>query len=100
MKRRVVEFSDEATADLLGLYDWIAKAASAAVALSYIDRLETYILGFDVASERGHLREDVRPGLRIVGFEHRITIAFIVESERVVILRIFYGGRNWFDLIQ
>ena len=51
MKRRVVEFSDEATADLLGLYDWIAKAASAAVALSYIDRLETYILGFDVASE-------------------------------------------------
>ena len=65
-----------------------------------IERLETYILGFDFASERGHLREDIRPGLRIVGFENRITIAFFVEDDRVVILRIFYGGQNWTDLMQ
>jgi toxin ParE1/3/4 len=100
VKPRAVEFSDEARADLLALYDWIAKAASPAVAISYIDRLETYILGFDLASERGHLREDIRQGLRIVGFENRVTIAFMVEENRVVILRVFYGGQNWSDLIQ
>lgn len=30
-------------------------------------------------------------------FERRVTIAFIVESERVVILRVFYGGADWQD---
>jgi len=24
-----------------------------------------------------------------------VTVAFVVESEQVVILRIFYGGRDW-----
>jgi toxin ParE1/3/4 len=47
------------------------------------------------ASERGRRRDDIRPGLRIIGFERRVTVAFAVEEERVVILRIFYGGRDW-----
>ena len=42
-------------------------------------------------------RDDLRPGLRVVGFERRIAVAFIVEPERVVILRLFYGGANWSD---
>jgi toxin ParE1/3/4 len=33
--------------------------------------------------------------LRIVGFRRRVTIAFTVDEERVTILRLFYGGRNW-----
>jgi toxin ParE1/3/4 len=100
VKRRAVEISEQARADLFAMYEWIAQAASPDVALSYIERLETYILGFDVASERGSLREDIRPGLRIAGFGRRVTIAFTVEEERVIILRIFYGGRNWADLMQ
>ncbi len=100
MKKRIVEISQDARADLITLYDWIAKAVSPSIALSYIERLEKYCQGFDLASERGHLREDVRPGLRIVGFERRVTIAFTVEDERIIILRIFYGGRNWADLMQ
>ncbi len=100
MKRRIVKISQDARADLIALYDWIAKAASPSIAISYIERLENYCRGFDLASKRGHLREDVRPGLRIVGFERRVTIAFTVEEDRVIILRIFYGGRNWTELIQ
>ncbi len=104
MKRRIVEFSEDANNDLTALYDWIAKAVSPIVALSYLERLETYCNGFDLASERGHTRDDLRPGLRpglrIVGFERRVTIAFTVESERVIILRLFYGGQNWSDLVQ
>lgn len=100
MKKRTVEISQDARADLIALYDWIANQASPAIALSYIERLENYCQGFDLASERGHLREDIRPGLRIVGFERRVTIAFTVEDERVVILRIFYGGRNWTEMMQ
>ncbi len=83
MKRRIVEFSEDANNDLTALYDWIAKAVSPIVALSYLERLETYCNGFDLASERGHTRDDLSPGLRIVGFERRVTIAFTVESEGV-----------------
>ena len=97
MKRQTVEVSEDAKIDLIAIYDWIANTSDLATALSYIERLENYFQGFDVASERGHLREDIRPNLRVVGFEKRITIAFIVEEDRVVILRIFYGGQNWND---
>ena len=50
---------------------------------------------FSHASERGQLRNDIRPNLRMIGFERRVAIAFTVDAERVTILRIFYGGRSW-----
>lgn len=34
------------------------------------------------------------PGLRIVGYRRAVSIAFAVESEQVLILGIFYAGRN------
>jgi toxin ParE1/3/4 len=46
-------------------------------------------------SERGHRRDDIRPRLRVVGFERRVTIAFTVSAEAVTILRVFYDGRDW-----
>ena len=95
MKPRRVEFSEAARRDLSELYDWIAAAAGPAVADRYLDRLAAWCRGFDLASERGTLRDDIRPGLRIVGFERRITIALMVEEDRVVILRLYYGGRDW-----
>ncbi len=95
MKRRTVAFSPEARADLIALYDWIALAAGPETAIAYINRLETYCRGFSTASERGHRRDDIRRGLRIVGFERRVTIAFSVDAYRVTILRLFYAGRNW-----
>ena len=65
--------------------------------MSYIDRIESYCLGFDLASERSHRCDDISPGLRIVGFERRLTIAFAVDDDCVTILRLFYGGQNWED---
>ena len=44
--------------------------------------------------ERGRQRDDLRPGLRIVGFERRVSIAFHVSPDTLVIDRIFYGGRD------
>lgn len=95
MKTRRVEFSEEANADLLKLYDCIAEAAGIDIAMGYLERLEEYCQRFDLASERGQLRDDIRPGLRVVGFEKRVSIAFFVEEERVVILRLYYGGQDW-----
>lgn len=56
-----------------------------------------YCLGFDLFPERGARREDLWPGLRIVGFKRVASIAFRVEGDRVVIHGIYYGGRNLDD---
>ena len=97
MKHRPVIYSVEAGNDLDWIYDTVAEASSPVTGSRYEQRIRTFCEGLDYASERGHRRDDIRPGLRIIGFERPVTVAFIVEPERVVILRIFYGGRDWED---
>lgn len=94
MRRRTVGFSSRAKADLLELQDWIAERAGAAIATAYVERLQAYCQDFELAAERGHRRDDIRPGLRIVGFERPVAIAFIVEPAQVIIVRLYYGGRT------
>ncbi len=77
-----------------------AKRASPQTALGYIDRLENYIRGFDYASECGTFRNDIREGLRTVGFERRVTNAFNDTEQEVVVLGFFYGGQNWQEALS
>jgi toxin ParE1/3/4 len=95
VKQRDIIFAPEARSDLFALYEWISAKASPEVAMAYIERIEHYCSGFNLASERGHARDDIRTGLRVIGFERRITIAFTVSDQAVTILRLFYGGQNW-----
>lgn len=95
MIQRAAIYSPDAREDLGALYEQIRETASAAIAERYVDRVLTYIEGFDIASERGSRRRDVRSEVRIVGFERRLTIAFTVETDTVTILRIFRAGQDW-----
>ncbi len=97
MKRRVVVYTLDAGDDLDRIYNIVAEASSATTADRYDSRIRAFCERLDDGSERGTRRDDVRPDLRVVGFERRVTVAFTVESERVVILRVFYGGANWSD---
>ncbi len=99
MIEREVSFTPEAEQDLYALYAWISERASANVAIGYLERIEAFCNRLAIGSERGHLREDIRPNLRIIGFERRVTIAFVVREKDVVILRVFYGGQNWEDVL-
>jgi len=99
VRRREIVFAPEAQEDLIALFDWISAAAGERAATTYIKRLEAYCLSFDLASERGRRRDDIRDGLRVIGFERRVTIAFHVDDDRVTILRLFYRGQNWEDMI-
>jgi plasmid stabilization system protein ParE len=40
------------------------------------------------------LRDDIRPGIRLVGYRYKATIAFFVEEDVVFIARFFHRGRN------
>jgi toxin ParE1/3/4 len=99
MKQRSVIVSPRANADIASIYKQISQAAGRATADSYIDRLVSFLAGLDLASERGTLRNDLRQGLRVVGFEKRITIAFSIKPDQVRILRCFRGGQNWEDKV-
>jgi toxin ParE1/3/4 len=93
VKRKVI-FTPEAQDDLFDLYDYIAGQGSPQRAVAYIDRIEKACMGLRTIPERGVLREDLRPGLRVIGFERRALIAIRVRSDTVAILRILYGGRS------
>jgi toxin ParE1/3/4 len=95
MKKYEVSFRPLAEADLVRLYDYIAEASGPAVAGAYVNRIEAACLALESFPERGTRRDDIRPGLRLMGFERRATIMFQVTEHEVVIVRIFYGGQDY-----
>jgi toxin ParE1/3/4 len=95
MKKFEVSFRPLAEADLFALYRHIAEDAGHEIAGGYIDRLEATCMALGTFPERGARRDDIRRGLRTVGFERRATIAFLVKRSEVVIVRIFYGGQDY-----
>jgi toxin ParE1/3/4 len=89
-----VVFSPSARDDLRQLYIYIAERAGEARALAYIGRIEEYCRGFATLPERGTRRDDLASGLRIIGFQRRVTLAFHVDQATVTFDRILYGGRD------
>ena len=94
-KKYRVELSPDADRDLDQLADWISeRSASIRVAIGYVDRIRSYLKSFQSFPHRGTKRDDIRAGLRLTGFERRLTIAFSVEGDTVIIARILYAGRD------
>lgn len=89
-----VRLTRAAEDDLRDIYSYIAAFGAPETARAYVNRILGYLSGFDIFPERGMRRDDIRPGLRVIGFERRVSIAFVVEAEDVVILRVFYAGRH------
>ena len=79
---------------MIDLYDYIALHDGAERAIGYIDRIEDCCRNLAAFPKRGIRRDDLRRGLRILGFERRAVIAFLVTADTVTILRILYGGRD------
>ena len=89
-----VLFSAQAQADFDDLYAYLADQAGEATADAYTARLDRYVRSFSQFPERGTQHDHIRPGLRITGFERRVSIAFTVRGDAVVILRLLYAGRS------
>jgi len=93
--RYSVTITPEAQSHLEAIYTYIADQASAAVADRFTSQILDYCEGFDMFPERGARRDDLRFGLRIVGYRRRASIAFEVEDDQVSILGIYYGGADF-----
>jgi toxin ParE1/3/4 len=89
-----VSFTRGAQTDLLGLFDYLADRFDLTNAQRYVEQIERTCLSLATMPNRGTDRSDLRPGLRTMGFQRRITIAFRVKGDSVSVLRILYGGRS------
>ena len=86
-----VEFSPEARADLLALYEVIFREAGGERAGAYPARIErccATLVEFPLAGR------DRGAGLRSLGFERRASIVYRPDPGRILILRILYAGRS------
>ena len=89
-----VVFAPEAEAQLVALYLHIAEAASPEIAAKYTEDIVKECESLQTLPHRGTRRDNIRAGLRTVGFRRRVTIAFEVTGDVVTILGVFYGGRD------
>ena len=48
---------------------------------------------------RGAARDDLRPGLRIIGYRRQAAIAYAVTDTTVQIVAIYHGGRNYESIL-
>jgi len=86
-----------AEADLADLYHYIAEfSGSHEIAIGYIRRIRARCENLLAFPESGRRHDDLRRDLRIIGFERRVMIAYIVlPAGDVEIGRILYGGQNY-----
>lgn len=91
---RAVVFTSEAEEQLVGLHFYLATAASPEIAERYVDAILQQCESLQTFPVRGTARDDIRPGLRTIGFRRRVTIAFSVIDEAVIIHGVFYGGQD------
>jgi plasmid stabilization system protein ParE len=95
VKQYTVIFTPEAQDQLAALYRYIAAAATPTTAERYTNAIVTHCEDLRTFPNRGALRDDIRPGLRITNFKKRTIIAFAVNANLVSIIGIYYGGQNY-----
>ncbi|TNM65784.1 type II toxin-antitoxin system RelE/ParE family toxin [Aliirhizobium smilacinae] len=89
-----VVFSPAASDDLEDLFIYLAPEMGLREAREYVRKIKAYCLGFSTFPQRGMLRDDLWPNLRLVGYRRRATIAFQVRGDVVRIARIYHRGRD------
>jgi toxin ParE1/3/4 len=90
-----VEFTSLAERQIEDLYNYIADHSSERIAEEYVARIVSSCMKLRDFPRRGTKHDDILPGLRTIGFDRRVTIAFLVLEESVLIEGIFYGGQEF-----
>lgn len=92
-------YRKQALRDISELWNYIAVSAAPKVADDYISEITNYCDRLTAFPHLGRSREDVRPGIRTIGFKRKTTIVFSVTGNIVAILGIFHGGRDYEELL-
>jgi toxin ParE1/3/4 len=90
-----VVFTPGAEDQLIELYRYISDADTPEVAARYTEAIVAYCEELAVFPHRPKARDDIRPGLRTIGFRRRVVIAFAVLGQTLPIIGVFYSGRDY-----
>lgn len=101
MTEYTVVFTPQAEEQLAELYHYIAERASIDSARRYTTAIVDYCAAMKIFPHRGMARDDIRPGLRIANYKKNAIIAFAVDDVEMIvtIIGVFYGGRNYAEII-
>lgn len=94
MTHRVI-FSPRAEAQLVKLHKDIGDRSAPEIGERYTAAIVKYCLALSTFPHRGTQRDDIRRGIRTVGYRRRATIAFEVAGDTVNILGVYYGGQDY-----
>jgi len=97
MKKYNVYLMPDAVKDLEVIYSYIAdKSGYPERAWVFVEKLRQKCNELEIAPLRGQQRNDLMDNLRIIPLEKKAVAAFLVDEEKqaVLILNIFYGGRD------
>jgi toxin ParE1/3/4 len=101
MRRIPVILLEGAISDLQDIYRYIAgQSGSPTTAIRFIRRIRRRCQRIGQVPFGGRARDDLQVGLRTVPFERSTIIVYKVETARVRIVNIFYGGRDYESLYQ
>ena len=75
-----LRFRQAALRDLFGLYAYIVEQSGRERASAYVDRIEAACMALADFPERGTRRDDLRPGLRTLGFQRQASIVFLIDE--------------------
>lgn len=93
-----VRFAREAQDQLAAIQEYIAHASGHRVTPEhFVDGIVAYCEGLQTFPERGTQRDDLLPGLRIIGYRRSVTVAFRVNraTQAVSVVGVFYGGQDY-----
>ncbi len=90
-----VVFTPRAIRQLEDLHGYLCDNASDRIADNYVGRIVTHCQKLSLFPNRGTRRDEILPDLRTIGFERRATIAFVIESDLVLIEGVFHGGQDF-----
>lgn len=90
-----VKLTERAEQQLADLHDYIELRSGSARADAYINRILDFCERLKVFPRRSQAQDDIFPGLRTIPFEHRVVVAYFVNTDDSVLIEgIFYGGQD------
>jgi len=87
-----VVYSPEAETQLFELEEYLAVRFYPGNAEKYVQRIRKACRNLVLLPDRGKNRDDIAPGIRMIGFERRVAIYYRLIEGQVNILGVHYGG--------
>ncbi|MDQ6432942.1 type II toxin-antitoxin system RelE/ParE family toxin [Mesorhizobium sp. LHD-90] len=101
IQRLRVELRQSALDDLRNVAKHITEGSgSSTVARRFIGRIKDRCYRIGDIPRGGRTRDDISPGLRTVPFERSAVITYVIEGDRVQIVNVFYGGRDFEAILR